>query len=193
MLDAVDAVLHFKGYMSKEALHLQDLDKILELGGSVWQVDSNGGSLVRRLDAPTAAAYAEASLPEDVASRELRDAWSSAYGRNPNASDAWDHSIKALEAILIPIVVPGKEKATLGDVVGVLASQASPWRLGWHGHDNSLSIMPLVSMLRLIWPNPDRHGSQCSRLPSLVEARAVVHLAVAVVQWARSGVIARRS
>jgi hypothetical protein len=191
MLDAVDAVLHFKTYINEKAL--QELDKLLELGGSAWQVDSNGDGLVRRLDAPTAAAYAEVSAPGDIASRELKEAWSSAYGRNPNASDVWDHSIKAVEASLIPIVIPAKEKATLGDVVGILASQGSGWQLGLHGHDDSQSITPLVSMLRLMWPNPDRHSSQSSRIPSLVEAQAVVHLAVAVVQWARSGVIAKRS
>jgi hypothetical protein len=131
--------------------------------------------------------------PDDVASRELKEPWGSAYGRNPNASDAWDHSIKAVEAVLIPIVIPAKGKATLGDVVGTLSSQSSRWQLGLQGHDDSQDVMPLVSMLRLIWPNPDRHGSQSSRAPSLVEAQAVVHLAVTVVQWARSGLISKRS
>jgi len=41
-------------------------------------------------------------------------------------------------------------------------------------------------MLRLMWPNPDRHGGESSRQPSLVEAQAVVHPAVTIVQWARS-------
>lgn len=98
-----------------------------------------------------------------------------------------------MEAILIPIVIPAKEKATLGDVVGILASQSSHWKLGLHGHDNSQSVTPLVSMLRLIWPNPDRHGSQTNRIPSLVEAQAVVHLAVAIVQWACAGVISKQN
>jgi len=47
-------------------------------------------------------------------------------------------------------------------------------------------VAPLVSMLRLMWPNPDRHGGESSRQPSLVEAQAVVHPAVTIVQWARS-------
>jgi hypothetical protein len=191
MLDAVDAVLHFKGYISKDAL--QYLDGLLKLGGSAWQVDPNGGGLVRRLDAPTVATYAEASSPSDTASRELKEAWTSAYGRNPNASDAWDHSIKAVEAILIPIVVPAKGKATLSDVVGMLDNQGSRWKLSLHGHDDSQSVAPLVSMLRLMWPNPDRHGGENSRTPSLVEAQAVVHLAVALVQWARAGMISKQS
>jgi hypothetical protein len=50
---------------------------------------------------------------------------------------------------------------------------------------------PLVSM-RLMWPNPDRHGGRGSRQPSLAEAPAVVHLAMTIVQWARAGVISKR-
>jgi len=89
-------------------------------------------------------------------------------------------------------VTPAKAKATLGDVVGTLNSQDHLWRLALHGHDGSQSVAPLVSMLRLMWPNPDRHGGQGSRQPSLVEAQAVVHLAVTIVQWARSDVLSKR-
>jgi hypothetical protein len=44
-------------------------------------------------------------------------------------------------------------------------------------------------MLRLMWSNPDRHGGENSRQPSLVEAKAVVHVAVMIVRWARSDVL----
>jgi hypothetical protein len=48
-------------------------------------------------------------------------------------------------------------------------------------------------MLRLLWPNPDRHGSpQNRRTPTLQEAQAVVHLAVTIVQWGREGQIVRK-
>lgn len=87
--------------------------------------------------------------------------------------------------MLTPIVTPNKAKATLGDVVGILDSQGLQWKLGLHGHDNSQSVGPLVSMLRLMWPNPDRHGSGTSRTPSPAEAQEIVHLAVTIVQWAR--------
>ena len=148
--------------------------------------------MIRRVDPTAAKAFEDASLPSDVASAELHDAWIAAYGRNPDPSDAWDHSIKAVEAVLIPVVVPAKAKATLGDVVGSLDSQGSLWQLVLHGHDGSKSAVPLVTMLRLIWPNPDRHGSDASRKPSLGEAQAVVNLAVTVVQWTRIGVLSKR-
>lgn len=188
-LDAVDAVIHF-GAVSEGALY--DLTEILQLAGSVWQVDTSGERLIRRVDATAAAAFEEASSPSDVASSELQEAWIAAYGRNPDASDAWDHSIKAVEAILIPIVTPSKKKATLGDVVGMLDSQGPRWQLALYGHDDSQSVAPLVSMLRLMWPNPDRHGSTSRREPSLDEAQAVVNLAVTIVQWGRTSVLAKR-
>jgi hypothetical protein len=54
-------------------------------------------------------------------------------------------------------------------------------------------VAPLIAMLALIWPNPDRHGSQEERrVPSQEEAEAVLHLAIALVQWCRKDVIRRR-
>lgn len=92
MLDAVDAVLHLEEFQ----LHtLAALDEILSLSGSVWQVNSDGRRLVRRVDAVAQAAFLDASSRNDLASSELQEAWSAAYGRNFDASDAWDHAIKA--------------------------------------------------------------------------------------------------
>jgi hypothetical protein len=48
------------------------------------------------------------------------------------------------------------------------------------------SVEALVQMLRLMWPNPDRHGTGERRAPSLDEAQNVVQLAVALVGWIRS-------
>jgi hypothetical protein len=50
----------------------------------------------------------------------------------------------------------------------------------------------LVVMLRLVYPNPDRHQGQQRRAPTIEEARAVVHLAVTIVQWGREGLIVKR-
>ena len=202
MLDVVDAVLHLESLiheplssMNLESFSLpwswrcRELDELLELGGSVWRVGPNGDRLVRRVDPTSTASFVEASSPSDTASAELREAWTAAYGRNPDASDAWDHSIKAVEAILIPIVTPANAKATLGSVIKVLNDHPDLCWLELEGQDKSASADPLVSMLRLMWPNPDRHGGQGSREPTLMEAEAVVHLAVMIVQWARSGVL----
>jgi hypothetical protein len=48
-------------------------------------------------------------------------------------------------------------------------------------------------MLRLMWPNPDRHQDGTPRRkPTQHEAEAVIHTAVTIVQWARSGVLVKR-
>lgn len=209
MLDVVDAVLHLYASLWKlepsfelpeSALQpslswrwkCSELDELLELAGSVWRVGPDRDHLVRRVDPTATASFVQASSPDDEASAELKEAWTAAYARDPDASDAWDHSIKAVETMLIGIVIPAKAKATLGDVIGILNSQGQLWRLALQGYDRSESVAPLVSTLRLMWPNPDRHGGQGSRQPSLVEAQAVVHLAVTIVQWARSGVLSKR-
>jgi len=62
-------------------------------------------------------AFERASEPADIASRELREAWSNAYAREPDASDAWDHSIKAVEAILRKVISPKNNLATLGTLI----------------------------------------------------------------------------
>ena len=36
----------------------------------------------------------------DTTTEELTEAWDRAVGREPNASDVWDHAIKAVEAAL---------------------------------------------------------------------------------------------
>lgn len=194
MLDVVDAVLHLSDpvYYQYRERYREELEEILRLGGSVLEVNSNNRGLIQRVDPTASKAFETASRPTDLASAELRDAWLASYGRSPDASDAWDHSIKAVEAVMIPIVTPTTAKATLGDVVGSLSSQGALWQLELYGHDDSKGVGPLVSMLRPMWPNPDRHGGGMSRKPSPQEAEAVVNLAVTLVQWARTGMLSKR-
>jgi hypothetical protein len=81
------------------------------------------------------------------------------------------------------------DKPTLGKVLGQLRSQPHLWKLGVAGPNDDHSIEPLTGMLGLLWPNPDRHGNPAKRrTPTLEEARAVVHLAVTIVQWGRDGI-----
>jgi hypothetical protein len=167
------------------------LDRILERGGSVWR--STDWGLERRVDPVATAAFEMATGPEDTASAELDEAWTKAYGRDPDPSDAWDHAIKAVEAVLIDVVVPKKAKANLSDVIGNLRAQGHLWKLEVRGQKRDHGVDPLVHMLTLIWPDPNRHGSATPEAPATIEeARAVVHLAVTIVQWGRDGVLVRK-
>jgi hypothetical protein len=176
---------------------LEELEGVLVAGGSVWRATDKG--LERRVDPTATTAFEEATDPKDAASDELSVAWRSAYGRNPDASDAWDHAIKAAEAVLIPLVAPGQDAAHIGHVIGQLDRQGEQWDmiLGFNQPVPPVnppfnSVQTLVGMLRLLYPNPDRHVGPDHRTPSLEEARAVVQLAVTIVQWARDGEIVRR-
>ena len=106
------------------------------------------------MDATASAAFRKTTAPGDAASEELGDAWQKAYGRNPDPSDAWDHAIKAVEAILIPIVVPNQAKPTLGHVIGHLDTQGHLWKLLLPGPGEDFSVDPLVAMLGLMSPGP---------------------------------------
>lgn len=188
LLDVLDAVL--KETAGRAAPGLREL---LELGGSTWTVSADGTELQQRVP-PTYADAAEAAMtPADQASGELREAWAKVYGRDPDPSDAWDHAIKAVEAVIVPIVVPKKAKATLGDVLGEL--KANPGGFGFVLNSSSQTVGPVETveaMLRMIWPNPDRHGGAATRAPTLAEAETVVQVALTVVQWCRSGAFAKR-
>lgn len=126
--------------------------------------------------------------PDDLASSEVAEAWERVYGRQPDASDAWDHAIKAIEAIIIPIVVPNQAKATLGHVIGALGPTSTPFTFGLGGEQG---IGIFVGMLRMIWPNPDRHGNEDGRQRTEIEGKPVLGLAITVVQWLREGLLAK--
>ena len=181
-------------------LHLQTmgggsdlLETYLGLGESAWTVAKEPRPhLERRVPDEERRLYQVASTPADDASAELQEAWGKVCGRDPNPSDAWDHAIKAVEILLHPIVSPSNLKATLGSMLAVLESQPEKWALTLVTSSKTVGpVEALTGMLRLIWPNPDRHGSGAgaTRVPTQEEAEQVVRLAVFVVSWLRTGAL----
>jgi hypothetical protein len=168
-----------------------EVDRILAVGRSAWMATEEG--LDHRSDPTGQAAFEHATAMPGSPSTELKEAWEKAHARNSNPGDAWDHAIKAVEAVLIPIVVPRKTKPNLGDVIGQLRGQPHLWKLDLRGQNRDHSIDPLVAMLTLLWPDPSRHGSPTPEPPATVEeGRALVNLAVTIMQWGRDGLIVRR-
>jgi hypothetical protein len=56
------------------------------------------------------------------------------------------------------------------------------------------SVEPLVKLLELLWVDPNRHGSSNPEAPATIEeVRALVHLAVTIVQCGRDGLIVKGS
>ena len=192
-LNVIDAYLqlaHPDDSDPDKTISAGNLRSILAAGGSVWTVSPDNRSLQRAVDPQTHAAIELATSFADVTSNELREAWARAYGRNPDPSDAWDHSIKAVEAILRKIISPKNNLATLGTLIRDLRDGAHKFEFVL---TNGLGGVPtLIAMLQLMYPNPDRHPGPDHRTPTLEEARAVVHLAVTIVQWSRDGQIVRK-
>ena len=181
----LDARSHFTGKRDDK------LDDLLALAGSAYKVSDDRLHLVDVASKQVEKTKTKALSVQDEASEELSEAWVKAYGRSPDASDAWDHAIKAVEAVLRPAVEPNNGKATLGSMIAVLNKKPSDWRCVFPGKDDDNSVENFVGTLRLIWPNPDRHGSG-GRKPTLTEARAVVTLAATVVQWRREGTVVQK-
>jgi hypothetical protein len=188
-LDMIDAVLY---YGRPHAAAINDLELILITGGANTSVAPDKRSLVGRLDQTTVDQANQVMTSVEESSIELAEAWKNAYGRKPNASDAWDHAIKAVETVLIPVVCPSKSKPTLADVAGCLKAQPDQWVMQLDSNGTIGPIETVEAMLRLIWPNPDRHGGTARRSPTLEEAQAVVQLAVTLVAWGRAGVISKK-
>ena len=176
-LDAIDLVLRLISYNYPRS---EGLTGVLYAGGSIWTVSDNEQSLERRVPEATRNAFSRAASPGDVASDELTTAWRSVFGIHPDPSDAWDHSIKAVESVLIPIVVPNKTKATLADVAGELKMSPDRWRLGLDANRGLSGGALLEGLIRHIWVNPDRHGP-VTRKPTQEEAEVAVQIAVTIV------------
>lgn len=189
-LDFVEGVLYAKGLWSAEAPHLKEL---LALAGSSLTVSSDQPVLVDVVNPQSQAIYDSAVSGNDEITVQLQEAYGNAYGRSPDPSDAWDHAIKAVEAILRPVVQPNNAKATLGNVIGELGGQnGGQWEVVFPGKDLDNNVVPFVETLKLMWPNTDRHGGGNGRPPTLDEARAVVGLTATIVQAHRQGWVVRR-
>jgi hypothetical protein len=175
-LDCIDATLNIGA-----GVDATSLERDLLVGGSVWTVREDRLGLERRVDEATSTAYTALIADQDSISEELRQAWAAAFGRNPDPSDAWDHAIKAVEEVLIPIVVPRVLKANLGTVAGEIKAHPDLWSFGLAGDGNRNNGETLEGLLRHIWPNPDRHGGATKRTPTPPEAVAVVRVAIFIV------------
>ncbi|UIJ33374.1 hypothetical protein [Allobranchiibius sp. GilTou73] len=186
-LDIIEGVL----YAKQDFRVAHNLRTFLEAGGSTLTVGPSNSQLTEVVN-PTAQKLVEEALSAgDEAAAELSHAWENAYGRSPDPSDAWDHAIKALECVLVPVVEPNNSKGTLGSVIAALNSAPQKWQAIFPGPNLDNDVANLVGALRLAWPNPDRHGGGTLRAPTLEEARAVIGVAATFLQMHRQGWIVK--
>lgn len=182
VFEVIDASLWItKGAGAKE------LDLLFTAAGSVWGLKDNWYGIERRVEPSQKEAYRQASTVSDIASDHLREAWAKAYGVNPDPSDSWDHSIKAVEALLWDHVIPKDANATFGKIIDALNGKPSKWVMRLNSAGGDVPVETFAKMLRLMWVNPDRHATGAHRPVTQNEAEDVVQLAVLIVAWIRSG------
>jgi hypothetical protein len=132
------------------------------------------------------------------ASRYLAQAWRKVYGQNPEPTDGYADAVKAVEAVAVPVVLPGKPNAIVHHVRNELEKHPDQWRFvlveGETAAAGDGSIDVVATMLnRLLRGETERHGlEERNRPSSQAEAEAAVQLAVVLAQWFLDGAIQKR-
>ena len=190
LLDVVDYFLQSTSYSSAR----ETLEDMLSQGGSAWRVaERNDGFRLERRVLPVMQALAEAALSGSGNDAEyLRQAWQCAFGRSPQPNEAFDHSVKAIEATLTPVVTPKDPAPTLGKMIAALRANPAKWKLRLSGKKPDTSVTALADYLDVVWASHLRHGlaAKGAKLHhSPEEARDAVIVAVHVVQLIHSGAL----
>ncbi|GAA4729902.1 hypothetical protein Prum_067590 [Phytohabitans rumicis] len=200
LLDIIDAALFDRVHQPTHPMtpdqpgHPEQLDEILRDGNSVYRVRRpDCAGLERRVDETVASAVRHAA--DSGPGQHLKASWDAAYALHPNASVAYAEAVKAVEEVLVPLVLPGENKATLGGVLGKWKTTANQWELAIaDGDANPASIDPLVSLTRLLWQgHRDRHAGTPTAVDVTPEAaRMAMHAAATIVQWTVEGGLRQR-
>lgn len=177
--------------------HAQPLEHILKSAGHVLRVSPDGSRLVERIEPALWDEYEQVTQPDDQASQYMQEAWSLAFGRDPNIGEAWGKAVKSIEALLKPIVSPGDVKATLGKMISALRQSPDKWECklpdrvyNVNGEINSKrGIEVFIDALATIGYQPDRHGGDQPQDIDEATARSVLFLATTVVGWLRDGIL----
>lgn len=194
-LDALDFLLH------ERVINPEAVRSILARAGHELTVSPDGRSLTERVEPTAADAFKVATAPADVASAHLNEAWTLTFGRDPRPGDGWGYAIKAVEALLLPIVLPADAKATLGKSLSTLRDRPDSFvctlpsrTYGPSGQETAKSGLELLTdTLAAIGYQPGHHGSGELSEADPAVARSMVLLATTVVSWLRDGVLRRTS
>ncbi|PPG98307.1 hypothetical protein C5C00_03910 [Rathayibacter rathayi] len=189
-----DEVLRLVDFiLANSPRNVGDIKAIFFAAGSAWKVGTRAGEvgLERRVQEGVADAADLVIASSASAGALLAEAWHQVFGRDPNPEEAYSKAIKAVEEAGAHIVLPDNPKATLGTMLNTMAPQ------GWGVPLEEAAAHPsndvAVKMARALWSGQkSRHGGNDYRKPTMEEAEAAVLLAVPLVQWFTSGVLARR-
>ncbi|MFC5998168.1 hypothetical protein ACFP6A_05435 [Quadrisphaera sp. GCM10027208] len=173
------------------------LDRILHEAGSAWKVGTRAGrpGLVRRVPEGVQRNADRVMASSGRAGQRLAEAWEKIFGVQPDPSGAYALAVKAVEDAAIPVVVPNQAKATLGHVIGRLRDDGDGGLSLTREDPGAPTSEIVLRMCQALWKgHHDRHGGGDHAVPgvSKEEAETAVTLAVPLVQWFVSGMVARR-
>lgn len=182
---------------TRHSLDSRELEKILSESGFYLSATPTG--LEYRVD-PTVVKLAESAADEarrfgkPNAATRLESAWKKAYSLHPDPTESIAEAIRAVEAVMIPTVVPKDLKAIYSKGVGALKQQKDKWRLAIETQNGADDIDVVISMLnRLGTAHLERHeGNVAKGVDTVESARACVHLAATLVQWFSMGAVVKR-
>lgn len=206
-LDLLDAVLADVGERAKGAAASMDNSRLAPLaafaksletsladGGSAWRVEADFTSpwmLVRRVGDAMTNLIQEVTQPDLDAARKIKSAWTACYGLHPDYDTAYRQAVLAVEALVIPVAVPKATGPTLGTAVAHIRDTVGKWSVGGLRAEQISSGATLLSMLKTLWHNQERHAHPDGSIRdvSQAEAEAVVSMAVTLVHWFTSGLV----
>jgi hypothetical protein len=182
-LDVIDGILQTLDINSYEAGELED---ILEQSGSKWKVVETGSGSYRleeRVDDTVAEAMDELAQHSGDASSYMKQAWSDAFGRNPNPSSAYSNTIKAIEAASWQVVTPSNSRSTLGTIIRELKDHPENFQVVVTEKAANRGIDAVRQDMSLVWEGQtDRHGTSNPVAPSQEAAEQAVFIGLSLCQ-----------
>lgn len=174
-LDVVDFLVSERA----KVWRIDELEGLLEVGGSVWEAvrDEQGRRLQRRAIGPVGDVMGEIGSTSARTDTHLRIAWSKIMGRDPDPTGAYREAVRAVEVAAKPVVSPNDSIPTLGKMIQALDDKPEKWETVLHG-----GVSSVTALARDLWKGQfDRHGSDDEDVPisvSMAEADAAFYLAL---------------
>jgi hypothetical protein len=190
LLDIIDAAL-----AEARPDRATKLDDLLKEGGSAYRVNADGTGLERRVDLTVTDVIRRATDNSAMAASHLKKAWQAAYGLRPDPTMAYAEATKAIEAALIPVILSGKPRATLGDVLRELRENNADWELAIADRNGrEAQVTSLHALAELVWHgHRDRHSGTPTTFPVSAEAAELaLHAAAMIVHWVEIGGIRKK-
>jgi hypothetical protein len=189
-------------FQENEYLHdagqkiLDNLETILMEGGSSYRLEKTRQQcrLEKRVDPVMQESTdrlfgSEENTPE---MQHLQKAWDKTFGRDPDCQSAYGEIVRAVEAVLCPLVEPNHEKSTLSSVARTMREHKG-WRYVIEPLDRHAQVSGgfiRLAVEAIMNNHHDRHESGHDIRPvTEEETKGALYMAVTIVQAAHDGLI----